>query len=672
MQLDQQVQQNTADIDALNRIHENATRATADGTELIPVSVPDVTGIDGHKEYKMNVSTLIKSPCAEKTDDYTLANVNQNGDITFRGDNLTLTIPVDLTWSNCSTCRVRSYGTGFSITAEMGVTLKVPQTLTSVENSIYDIKKTANNEYSVVQMGTASGGGGAVDSVNGETGVVVLDADDIDDTSTTHKFATSAELAQIATNQSDIADKQDDLSGLTVTNKATPVGADKVLIQDSEDSDNLKEVNFSDFGGGGGSSAPTAKTGTSIQFNAPAVYNEVSPLAGSTTLTLNETSAISTTVRVDNDGTQRFDFEVSWIQKIKNVSGEFIEDVINKYWIFRSPQGDYDINIVADARTQLTTPTVSAEATDSDTNEITIVEDTDVAYYTVLTSMTNDVGTASAVSGYNGTDLVFDHDVTGAGAGTHFYWVTAHSVYYRDSEYGTTNVANGFDFSGNLVAYYKYDNDVTDSSGNGHHGTAGAGTDYNTGTAQIGDCVLFSGGTDRYNQIANHADFSFVSQAFTICIPIYYGTKTGLQHIFGKFGGDGNREWILYSDGTDLVFGLFNASNPYTGIKISYPLSSISTGQWYHIVVQHTGSTDENDFTMHVDGVSVGTVGTDGGTYTGQTAGTSPIVHGGSASDPAVSHHSGRGDELYIWRKNHTETEVAEMYRRFDNGETLV
>lgn len=40
-----------------------------------------------------------------------------------------------------------------------------------------------------------SGGGGAVDSVNGETGVVVLDADDIDDSATTNKFATATQLA---------------------------------------------------------------------------------------------------------------------------------------------------------------------------------------------------------------------------------------------------------------------------------------------------------------------------------------------------------------------------------------------------------------------------------------------------------------------------------------------
>jgi hypothetical protein len=41
-------------------------------------------------------------------------------------------------------------------------------------------------------------GAGAVDSVNGQTGVVVLDADDIDDTSTTNKFTTAAEISKLA------------------------------------------------------------------------------------------------------------------------------------------------------------------------------------------------------------------------------------------------------------------------------------------------------------------------------------------------------------------------------------------------------------------------------------------------------------------------------------------
>ena len=53
-----------------------------------------------------------------------------------------------------------------------------------------------------------------VESVNGETGVVVLDADDIDDSTTDHKFANQAQLDQIATNATNISTNAGDIANL--------------------------------------------------------------------------------------------------------------------------------------------------------------------------------------------------------------------------------------------------------------------------------------------------------------------------------------------------------------------------------------------------------------------------------------------------------------------------
>ena len=44
----------------------------------------------------------------------------------------------------------------------------------------------------------SGGGGGAVDSVNGQTGVVVLDADDISDATTTNKFTSAADITKLS------------------------------------------------------------------------------------------------------------------------------------------------------------------------------------------------------------------------------------------------------------------------------------------------------------------------------------------------------------------------------------------------------------------------------------------------------------------------------------------
>lgn len=50
----------------------------------------------------------------------------------------------------------------------------------------------------VVRTLDIGGGSGAVDSVNGQTGTVTLDADDISDSGTTNRFATEAELTKLA------------------------------------------------------------------------------------------------------------------------------------------------------------------------------------------------------------------------------------------------------------------------------------------------------------------------------------------------------------------------------------------------------------------------------------------------------------------------------------------
>jgi len=69
-------------------------------------------------------------------------------------------------------------------------------------HSDVDLTGLANNDILVYDSGTSTfkpepAPSGAVDSVNGQTGVVVLDADDIDDSTTTNKYATQAQLDKV-------------------------------------------------------------------------------------------------------------------------------------------------------------------------------------------------------------------------------------------------------------------------------------------------------------------------------------------------------------------------------------------------------------------------------------------------------------------------------------------
>jgi len=78
-----------------------------------------------------------------------------------------------------------------------------------------------------------SEGGGAVDSVNGKTGVVVLDADDLSDATTTNKFVTAAEKTTW-NNKSDFSGNYNDLTNKpTIPTKTSDITNDSGFITES-------------------------------------------------------------------------------------------------------------------------------------------------------------------------------------------------------------------------------------------------------------------------------------------------------------------------------------------------------------------------------------------------------------------------------------------------------
>lgn len=111
------------------------------------------------------------------------------------------------------------------------------------EITVADITATGTADNTTYLRGdgswaTPAGGSGAVDSVNGQTGVVVLDADDIDDTSTTHKYVTSSDLTNLSnlsgTNTGD-QDLSSYLTSATAASTYEPLkGADDNYVTDAE------------------------------------------------------------------------------------------------------------------------------------------------------------------------------------------------------------------------------------------------------------------------------------------------------------------------------------------------------------------------------------------------------------------------------------------------------
>lgn len=113
------------------------------------------------------------------------------------------------------------------------------------------------------------GGGGAVDSVNGQTGVVVLDADDIDDTTAANKFTTATEIAKLAGIEpgADVTDATNvDAAGAVMNTDASTAAMTFVIDEDDMVSDSATKVPtqqsvkaYVDANSGGASDPTTTK-----------------------------------------------------------------------------------------------------------------------------------------------------------------------------------------------------------------------------------------------------------------------------------------------------------------------------------------------------------------------------------------------------------------------------
>ena len=143
------------------KIMELSERANPDGSEYIPISLPDGS------EYRMASSSFFNMNLISNDDaDFTLTAGSRNNIIEMVGNDHTFTIPNDLAWFNGARCFVIQQGTGLSFAYGGSVTHNEPQALTDEQYSIYLIIKRAENDFNIVQLGAASGGGGGATNLS--------------------------------------------------------------------------------------------------------------------------------------------------------------------------------------------------------------------------------------------------------------------------------------------------------------------------------------------------------------------------------------------------------------------------------------------------------------------------------------------------------------------------
>ena len=194
--------------------------------------------------------------------------------------------------------------------------------------------------------------------------------------------------------------------------------------------------------------------------------------------------------------------------------------------------------------------------------------------------------------------------------------------------------------SANLLAHYTFDGDVTDSSGNGHHGEANGDPVYGDGID--GQALQFDGVDDYVNVVLDIPENgSATSFWFKTTNP-----DCGLYSVAqNPLGGGGHDRHIFLVNG-NVRIRLWN-----TEILTARGLD-VADGQWHHVV--HTYGDAIGGQKVYVDGLLMAS-----GTKAQSDFDWQERVHFGFSNDAASDYLEGMLDDARIYDRALTLAEIA-------------
>ncbi|MBN1408604.1 MAG: LamG domain-containing protein [Calditrichaceae bacterium] len=154
---------------------------------------------------------------------------------------------------------------------------------------------------------------------------------------------------------------------------------------------------------------------------------------------------------------------------------------------------------------------------------------------------------------------------------------------------------DSFDFDSGLIAYYPFNKNANDESGNANHGVVYGAALTTDRFGNDSSAYIFDGSND-YIEIPNTSGWNFVGQDFTICVWAMCNSTTLAQGIIAK-----HTNW--YPNGYVIVIDNgYYAGSPSLEY---YPHSDIEANdsKWRFITGTFSGST----FNLYVDGKLKGT-----------------------------------------------------------------
>ena len=207
----------------------------------------------------------------------------------------------------------------------------------------------------------------------------------------------------------------------------------------------------------------------------------------------------------------------------------------------------------------------------------------------------------------------------------------------------------------NLLAYYTGDGTPNDALGN-YNGTLVNGTTY--GTGKINQGFSFDGVNDYVNLGDNFDNDGTQAQSVSFWVKLINSTSNqllvGKQNNAVPYNG-----WSVTIYSSKIYYGFLN-NVPSIAIATENT-QVLTTGVWYHIVATYNGSKNASGIKVYIDG-SLGTQNILSDTLGSNSSSASGIKATISSRNGSILPTNGLIDEVGIWDRVLSESEVTELY----------
>lgn len=241
----------------------------------------------------------------------------------------------------------------------------------------------------------------------------------------------------------------------------------------------------------------------------------------------------------------------------------------------------------------------------------------------------------------------------------------------KDSIIHSGNGSISFDLSQALVAYYPFDGNANDSSGQGNNGVNSGAIPSPNRFGEDGKAFSFNG-SSAFIGCGDILDPVFSSSVAQFSISGWAKTSStsslGSGFIIGKNGGGsfGPYQWSVTHLTSQLIAQVFFDTAATNYSTVTAPMSS---GRWFHFVLVFNGSLSATErLILYVDGQTfnvnepsvTGTVGAT--TINSQQHLTIGATHDANMPQSSTNYYDGILDEIRVYARTLSAEEALALY----------